>query len=385
MVPVRPSAATRGSREAARSPSDEQPVGRGPHGGDDAIRGRRRGAVDLEGDCRMRPGPRSGGRCAGGCGGAGTWVPAARRARIARRSPRRSSYTWTSARPSPGWPRGTTSRPPQNWPIATTTVVRRAREPRRGRRAAISSVEAARLERRDAVGRRARRRHMLTASCPSSEARATSIGSSVPAAASPAPGRVRGPGRPRARGRSPVGDVPDQRARRAPRRQPRARASSPCTSRSGGRRGGPAPGLPLLDHRLRRARATTLEAAMTPRRHASAAARAVGGGGGVGCDVGDLAQQVDRLLDVADEVAAGHLLVLEDVGEVVAASPRRGSRPVKPGIGPAGLGQPLVALGQVEVAPDAFDRRATRCATSGARPPARRHRLVAVGTAPLVT
>ena len=69
-----------------------------------------------------------------------------------------------------------------------------------------------------------------------------------------------------------------------------------------------------------------LEAATTPRRHG------VGGGAGrgrgrlgFGRDVGDLAQQVDRLLDVADEVAAGHLLVLEHVGEVVAARPRRGS------------------------------------------------------------
>ena len=42
---------------------------------------------------------------------------------------------------------------------------------------------------------------------------------------------------------------------------------------------------------------------------------------GVGRDVGDLAQQVDRLLHVADEVAAGHLLVVEHVGEVVARRP----------------------------------------------------------------
>ena len=62
------------------------------------------------------------------------------------------------------------------------------------------------------------------------------------------------------------------------------------------------------------------------RRDDAAQARVGGGAGGrggvgVGGDVGDLAQQVDRLLDVADEVAAGHLLVLEDVGEVVAVRP----------------------------------------------------------------
>ena len=38
-------------------------------------------------------------------------------------------------------------------------------------------------------------------------------------------------------------------------------------------------------------------------------------------DVGDLAEQVDALLDVAHEVAAGHLVVVEHVGEGVARRP----------------------------------------------------------------
>ena len=85
---------------------------------------------------------------------------------------------------------------------------------------------------------------------------------------------------------------------------------------------------------------TVLDAATTPRRHASAAARAVAAVSALGRDLGDLAQQVDDLLHVADEVAAGHLLVLEDVGEVVALHPRV-DRGREAGIGPAGLGQPL--------------------------------------------
>ena len=65
----------------------------------------------------------------------------------------------------------------------------------------------------------------------------------------------------------------------------------------------------------------TLEAATTPRKHASAASRAPGAGLGVGGDVAELAEQVDALLHVAHEVAAGHLVVLEHVGEGLTGRP----------------------------------------------------------------
>ena len=106
-----------------------------------------------------------------------------------------------------------------------------------------------------------------------------------------------------------------------------------------------------------------LDAAITPRRHASAAARAVAAVAAFGDDVADLAQQVDRLLHVADEVAAGHLLVLEHVGEVLALHPRV-DRGGEARVGAARLGQPRLALGELQVAPHAVEG-----AARGARPP----------------
>ena len=62
-----------------------------------------------------RCGRRGEGRaCRSGAGGASRAGPGGR-----------SVYTWTSAQPSPGWPRGTRSVPRRNWPFATTTVVAR--------------------------------------------------------------------------------------------------------------------------------------------------------------------------------------------------------------------------------------------------------------------
>ena len=74
-----------------------------------------------------------------------------------------------------------------------------------------------------------------------------------------------------------------------------------------------------------------------------------------GATSASLAQEVDHLLHVAHEVAAGHLLVLEDVGEIVALGPRV-DRGRESGVGPARLAQPLVALGEAQVLPDPLDR-----------------------------
>ena len=98
-------------------------------------------------------------------------------------------------------------------------------------------------------------------------------------------------------------------------------ASSPLTSHSAGPEAGRSHG-PLLDH--------LVVASGTPddaRRGDDAAEAGVGRGTGacrglgIGGDVADLAEQVDALLHVADEVAAGHLVVVEHVGEVVARRP----------------------------------------------------------------
>ena len=61
-------------------------------------------------------------------------------------------------------------------------------------------------------------------------------------------------------------------------------------------------------------------AAMTPRWHAAAASRALRRVRSRRRDLADLAEEVDALLHVADEVAARDLVVVEDVGEVVTAA-----------------------------------------------------------------
>ena len=105
----------------------------------------------------------------------------------------------------------------------------------------------------------------------------------------------------------------------------------------------PLPRAALLDHAGLLSRAATLDAATTPRWQASAASRAPRAGLGVGRDLPDLAEQVDALLDVPDEVAAGHLVVVEHVGERLARRPVVRVRR-EPGIGCAGLGEPGVVL-----------------------------------------
>ena len=69
------------------------------------------------GDGADRPRSRSGGRCAWRIRGCGTWAPVGEPARASRAvRAGRSAYTWTSARPSPGWPRGTRSMPAEELP-----------------------------------------------------------------------------------------------------------------------------------------------------------------------------------------------------------------------------------------------------------------------------
>ena len=81
---------------------------------------------------------------------------------------------------------------------------------------------------------------------------------------------------------------------------------------------------------------TSLPASTTPRSNASAAARQAAPVWGRGCDVAQLAQQVDELLHVAHEVATGEVLV-EDVGQLLPRRPvpRRGR---EPRFGRSGLG-----------------------------------------------
>src|SRR5439155_25349458 len=55
--------------------------------------------------------------------GCGRCTPCGSRRRTPERWLRASAYTWISARPSPGWPRGTTSLPRRYCPLATTTAV----------------------------------------------------------------------------------------------------------------------------------------------------------------------------------------------------------------------------------------------------------------------
>ncbi len=118
--------ARRGLRRRNRSGcgSDHEQERPGEHG-DGHERGRRgRDPVELQGQ-RPAIGPDlhlpagglgDGGVRAGARPGAGATARAAR-------SPRPTAYTWISARPSPGWPRGTTSLPRRYCPLATTTPV----------------------------------------------------------------------------------------------------------------------------------------------------------------------------------------------------------------------------------------------------------------------
>ena len=268
-----------------RRASDHEHEGRGHHRRPRRGRRRRGGhAVDLERDAaRRRPGSRSGAPRGLRDPGCGTWVPvrAAGRASPAAR-PRATAYTCTSARPSPGWPRGTRSAPRRNCavgdhdagggPVVDDPVVdldpdapaTACGAPTRvGRGADDDHVH------RDGVGGRRRRRR-----------RAASHGRSS-SGAPPAAGAVRQAdragevgvgGRARTRRASPGwrGD----RARRGRRRRP--------STRDVGRTGGGSPhGSPLrtgltdaLTAVRRAAAAATLDAATTPRWHASAASRA---------------------------------------------------------------------------------------------------------------
>ena len=278
--------------------------------------------------------------------------------------PARRAYTWTSSRPSPGWPRGTRSAPSKNWPLAITTVVagpsctRAAVDGRRGRR-------RGRCQARSAAGCAARAPRG-SPRCPPVGRRARRSGSAMPAARSPAgaaampdgAGEV-GAGRARNRTSGTASASARHDARRARRRRP-------CTSTSGVGVGGLAPRLPRLDHGPVTARRSTRRRRRgSTRRRPRRRWRAVSA---LGAATRDLAQQVDHLLHVADEVAAGELVVLvEDVGERVAARPGV-HRVGEPGIGRPGLGQPGVVLVGAQVLPDAARAPGCACATRLRRP-----------------
>ena len=235
-------------------------------------------------------------------------------------APGRRAYTCTSARPSPGWPRGHEVVAPQELAAGDDDGRGRAvvhdpavdlRPGSAGRAGEPAGRGRARCRRRPRSPRTARGRRRSTR-------RASTRSSSVGA---PARSRRRGGRRPgRGRRRRRAGTPPGRRGGRAPR--PRASASSPLDLHVGRARRRAAPTArpsrpPVGPSR----RAATLDAATTPRWQASAAARAVRRGLGIGRDVADLAEQVDALLHVAHEVAAGHLVVVEHVGEVVARRP----------------------------------------------------------------
>ena len=119
-----------------------------------------------------------------------------------------------------------------------------------------------------------------------------------------------------------------------------------------GDRCGRTPVLALADAH---ATSTEPESATTPRWIASAAVSGRSRGGRVGRDGGDLAKQVHQLLDVADEVAGGELVVgLEQDREVLAGGPRMGDR-CEPGLRWPGLGDPVLALVGRQLVSEAVD------------------------------
>ena len=212
-------------------------------------------------------------RRAGVIRGCGRWSPVgSRRAHRRAARPARSAYTWTSARPSPGWPRG-------------HEVERRAGTGRWRRRPSVA---------RPVVHRRGRRRSTRTSAAPRRPAAAgraacptTTMFTATSAvvgdrpqrvdrqlgAVRPAPRRPRA--RPRGRGRT-SGRAGTARARRAASRDRRGERGVVARrpARSAGPVAGRPHGSPFWITLRRRHVPATLDAATTPRRHASAASRA---------------------------------------------------------------------------------------------------------------
>ena len=84
-------------------------------------------------------------------------------------------------------------------------------------------------------------------------------------------------------------------------------------------RSGRAIACPTIDQTV-----STDDAATTPRMSRSAARPGRLGRGRLGGQLADLAQQVDELLHVAHEVAAGDLLVLDHLGQLLPRRPGMG-------------------------------------------------------------
>ncbi len=243
----------------------------------------------------------------------------ARRVRAIRRSRHGSAPSVRSKRPSPGWPRGARRNGPRNSAFMTTANVATPARP--------SSDEVGHEDHLDGHRRAVPDRRRLGRS---------------------GPRRRGGPRRRRARRGS--GTDRHRRARRAEdaldprRREPSETRPAPRRSRPPGCPVGISPGPPTprpgrittspgprphrpravgvgVGRRLARVSGSTPVATMTPRLMASAAARAVARVRRSGATVRDLVQDVDELADLADEVAGAELLVVEHLGEVLAAGP----------------------------------------------------------------
>src|SRR5215218_5947763 len=70
--------------------------------------------------------------------------------------------------------------------------------------------------------------------------------------------------------------------------------------------------------------------------------------------VGHLPRQVDQLLDPADEVAGGEVVLVQNLGEVVALGPAV-RRPGESRVGPAEEVEPMLALDVRELAPEPLE------------------------------
>ncbi len=100
---------------------------------------------------------------------------------------------------------------------------------------------------------------------------------------------------------------------------------------------------------------TTDASATTPRKQASAARRAVGARRRVGRHRRDLAEQVGELLDRAHEVAAGEVLLGDDLGEALPCHPGVGDGEERR-LGRTVDGEPVLLLEERKVDREPLDR-----------------------------
>ncbi len=121
---------------------------------------------------------------------------------------------------------------------------------------------------------------------------------------------------------------------------------------------------------------TVLDAATTPRNSRSAASAAARRVSACGATIGELAEQVDQLLHVAHEVAAGQLLRLDHLGEALTGRPGVGDGDERR-VGRRGAGSAGLLLAAPTARRDARRCGSSACATELRREPRRRRRLAA--------